>query len=181
MNVSKGKSHRSIKASVVSMSVDDFKDQLKEFFTNEDEYHDILEEVVNAAASYDDYFSDEQFWDIDEFCSVNFSNEDDPLEIVRRFWFGKDWSYSRGTENNGANPLCTYARYDAYGNIETCEYPGYVYFETMLDSVIGYIVDERDGDIEFPEEIQELIDNYNGFGSDTESWGAPIDEDEEEE
>lgn len=130
---------------------------------------DLCEDIVDMAYSEDDQFEEDRFEDIDTLCEI-YMNDQDPLEIVRRFWFGDDLdSGDIDSSNNHANPNRDYARFNGYGNIQTTDYPGDVYKDELLEEIIDYIMDHLD-DREFPEEVEELIEKY-----------MPQDEDDDEE
>ena len=113
---------------------------------------DLCTDVVNLAFSEDGTFEEYVFLDADTFFDTLIDAE--PYEIARSFFMGEDLD-SRGP----ANPIRDYFRYNGYGNVESTDDPGDTYYDTIEDDIIDYIMDHLD--LEYPEDIQEVIDEYN--------------------
>ena len=113
---------------------------------------DLCIELVNLAYSEDGAFSDDAFIDADTFWDVHSS--DSAQDIVQQFFNGEDLD-SRGP----ANPNRDYFRFNGYGNVESTDYPGDIYMDQLDIDITDYVLDHLD-DREFPDEIQELVDNY---------------------
>lgn len=113
---------------------------------------DICIDIVNLAFSEDNEFADEAFIESDTFFDT--LEYDDPKAVVVMFFNGEDLD-SRGA----ANPNRKYFRQDKKKNVESTDYPGEIYLETLDDKIIDYIIDHI-SDREYPDKIQELVDEY---------------------
>ena len=116
-------------------------------------------EVVNIGFSTDGEFDDVVFLEgddnIDEDASFFGSLIDDlPKDIALKFFNGKDLD-----SHGSANPNRDYFRYDKKGNIESTNDPGAIYYDTIFDDIVDYIMDNLET-VEFPDDIQELINDY---------------------
>ena len=156
------KKHRKITAAV-HMSEDDLRNALEDVLDS-----DICYAVVGMGSSESGYFGDDEFFDMATFCDA-FLSDDDPLSVAQEFWDGDDLD----EHENHANPYAEYARYH-YGTIETTDYPGDVYLENLSDEIIDYIVEHPDPYEPYPDEVQELLDDYHDLN-------AELDEDEDED
>ena len=114
---------------------------------------DLCVDVVNQAFSESGEFASEVFTDAEDFFDVNLANAD-PQEIALKFFNGKDLD-SRGP----ANPNRDYLRFNGEDNVESTDDPGAIYFDTILDDIIKYIIDHKD-ELEFNEDIQNVLDKY---------------------
>ena len=74
--------------------------------------------------------------------------------IALMFFEGKDLD-ARGQ----ANPDRAFFRLDKDENVESNDDPGEIYYEDLLDDIVEYIIDHMD-DREFPEEIQDILTEY---------------------
>lgn len=115
---------------------------------------DLCEELVNLANSEDGAFDDAVFMDTADFFDTYLANEE-PKEVVLKFFNGKDLD-SKGQ----ANPNRDYLRFDKKDNIESTNDPGEIYMNELFDDIIDYVLDHMD-ELEYPEDIQELIDRYS--------------------
>lgn len=145
MNISSRKKSK-ITASDTS-SLSQLRRQLKDALTD-----DICVDIVNLAYSEDGTFAEAAFIDADTFWDVHSS--DDVQDLVLKFFNGEDLD-SRGP----ANPNRDYFRFDGYENIESTDYPGEIYMDELDGEIVDYIMDHLD-DIEYPDDIQKLIDEY---------------------
>lgn len=155
MKITSAKKSQKITAAVKIVSKDDLEQAIKDTLDD-----DMCEAIVDAAYSEDNTFEDDYFFDMDTFLDI-ISNEE-PYEILRMFWYGEDLDNTRGPDTP-ANPMEDYARYDRVGNVETTNYPGNVYYNELLNEIVDYVMDHLDDGIEYPEEIQELINQYLGY------------------
>ena len=114
---------------------------------------DICQEVVSIAYSEDDTFTQDAFIEADVFWDIH--SNDDVFEITKQFFNGEDLD-AKGP----ANPNRNYFRFDGYDNIESTDYPGDIYLEQLDIEIIDYILDHLD-DRTFPEELQDILDEYN--------------------
>ena len=114
---------------------------------------DLCMEVVNLAFSEDGSFSDEHFDEADVFFDI-IANED-AMTVALMFFNGKDLD-SKGP----ANPNRDYFRRDGKDNVESTDDPAVIYYDELLDDIVDYIVKYYD-EVELPEKIQEVIDNFN--------------------
>lgn len=119
---------------------------------------DVLDEklclgVVNLAFSEEGLFSEVIFSDSDTFFDTIIDEE--PKQVAKMFFEGKNLDLS-----GPANPNMKYFRLNRKGNVESTNQPGAIYYEDLLDEIVDYIIENIDEGIEFPDEIQELIDEY---------------------
>jgi len=114
---------------------------------------DVCTEIINLAFSEDNMFEDDVFTETEEFCNMYLSSED-ARDVAKRFYNGEDLD-----DGGSANPEKDYLRFNSDDNIESTDYPGDVYFDTLFDEILDYIMDHLE-DREFPDNIQELIDEY---------------------
>lgn len=141
--------NKKIQASDEISSKSELEDALKAALTD-----DLCVELVDLAYSEDGEFADDAFIDSDTFFDL-LANEE-PYEVARQFFMGEDLD-SKGP----ANPTRDYFRYNGYGNVESTDDPGATYSEILDTEIVDYIMDHLD-DRDYPEEIQELIDEYLG-------------------
>ena len=114
---------------------------------------DLCGQVVNIGFSDDGDFDRDVFFETDEFFESNLDTLSSK-EVALKFFNGSDLD-SKGP----ANPNRDYMRFDGAKNIETTDDPGEIYFDIIFDNIVDYIMDHVD-DTEFPDAIQELIDEY---------------------
>ena len=123
----------------------------------EDELRDILDadvcvKLVDLAYSEDNLFANDIFFDADTFFDL-LGNEE-PKEVALKFFNGEDLD-SRGS----ANPNRDYFRYNGADNVESTDDPGEIYLDFLVDDLVDYVIDHVD-DRTFPDDIQELVDEY---------------------
>lgn len=128
-------------------STSPLKKKIKKALTDE-----LCVDLVNLAYSEDDLFSDEAFIEAEIFWDTH--SNDDVQDMVLKFFNGEDLD-SKGP----ANPNRDYFRFDKYENIESTDYPGDIYLDQLKDEITDYVMDHLD-DRDFPDDIQEVIDNY---------------------
>ena len=116
---------------------------------------DLCVELVDLAVSDQGVFVEDQFIDSDTFFD-DFISNDDPKDIALKFFNGEDLD-----DKGPANPNRDYFRFDGYDNIESTNDPGKIYYDILLDEIIDFILDNLE-DVEYPEEVQDLIDEYLG-------------------
>lgn len=114
---------------------------------------DLCGQVVSIGFSEDGQFDRDVFIDTDEFFKSNLDALSS-MDVALKFFNGSDLD-SKGP----ANPNREYMRFDGAKNIETTDDPDEIYFDIIFDDIINYIMDHVD-DTEFPDAIQELIDEY---------------------
>lgn len=131
----------------------ELKKELKDALTE-----DICVDLVNLAYSEDDVFTEDAFIEAEIFWDTH--SNDDVQDMVLKFFNGEDLD-SKGP----ANPNRDYFRFDGYENIESTDYPGDIYKEELDIELVDYVMEHLD-DREFPEAIQEIIDNYMINGKD---------------
>ena len=133
------------------------------FENNEDVFNDCMEELDWCNA----YLGDNRYFSMDEL--HEFYRDSDPLEILRRAYYGRDddtWT----TDNNGDktygefNPNRDYFYYNGYGNLVSSDYKDY---SAYLDNYA----------IEAMRENRSYIDSIN----DNEKLTALFDELEQDE
>lgn len=113
---------------------------------------DLCVDIVNLAFSDDGSFSDFVFDSADVFFDLLIDEE--PKDVALMFFNGKDLD-SRGP----ANPNRDYFRRDGRDNVESTDDPGAIYYDEILDDIVDFVVKYYD-EFEFPDEIQELINEY---------------------
>lgn len=95
-------------------------------------YFEGNEEIFNACIeeldSYNGYLNDDRYYNMDEL--DEFYNGTEPLEILRRAYFGRDddtWTTdSSGNKVYGEfNPNREYFYYNGYGNLVSSDYKDY--------------------------------------------------------
>jgi len=113
---------------------------------------DLCVAVVNLGFSETGDFEDEVFIDSDTFFDTIVNTES--YKVALMFFKGRDLD-RRGQ----ANPTREYFRLDSSDNVESTDDPGAIYYDTLLDDIVDYIIDHI-ADLEFPEDIQEIVDEY---------------------
>ena len=114
---------------------------------------DLCIDIVNQAFSEDGLFDTKVFMDSDTFFDM-ITNEES-RDVALMFFNGKDLD-SRGS----ANPNRDYFRLNSYDNVESTNDPGAIYYNELFDELVDYIIEHSDEDVDFPDTIQELIDEY---------------------
>jgi len=114
---------------------------------------DLCIDIVNQAFSEDGLFDTKVFMDSDTFFDM-ITNEES-RDVALMFFNGKDLD-SRGS----ANPNRDYFRLNSYDNVESTNDPGAIYYDELFDELVDYIIEHSDEDADFPDTIQELIDEY---------------------
>ena len=116
---------------------------------------DLCVDVVNIGYSNDDEFADVVFIEAEVFWDIH--SNDDAFELVKHFYDGADLDSNTA---ESANPNSEYFRQDKDEDVESTDYPGDIYMDEILDDIIDYII-EHQNDRTFPEDIQEVLDNYS--------------------
>jgi hypothetical protein len=111
-------------------------------------------EIVSIIYSATGKFSNDVFIESDIFFDDILGNVD-PFEIARSFYAGRD--LDKGKEH--ANPNAEYFRLNKRDDVESTDYPGDIYYEELTDDIIDFIMDNLE-DYEYPDDIQEVIDEY---------------------
>ena len=114
---------------------------------------DICEAIVNEAFSDTSMFEKDVFIDSGTFFDTELIDTS-AKNIALKFYNGKDID-----DGGSANPNKQYFRFNKKKNIESTDYPGDIYFDTLEDDIIQYILDNIE-ETKFPDYIQELIDEY---------------------
>lgn len=94
------------------------------FENNEDVFNDCMEELDG----YNGYLGDDRYYSMDEL--DEFYRDSDPLEILRRAYYGRDddtyTTDSNGNKTYGEfNPNRDYFYYNGYGNLVSSDYKDY--------------------------------------------------------
>jgi len=147
---------KNITAANKIITIDDLAEALEDALNP-----DLCQEMVNLAYSESFLFEDEIFLPADEFYDVTLSPLS-PKEIALKFYNGRNLD-KRGQ----ANPNSDYMKLehpdkqvtDKNNNVLTTNHPEDYYFDELLDDIIDYIIDHI-GELEFPDDIQELINEY---------------------
>ena len=114
---------------------------------------DLCAEIVNLAVGEDGTFEDDVFTDTDEFFNI-FLSTLDAKEVALKFAKGEDLD-----DDGPANPERDFLKFDGDDNIISTDYPGDYYLDNLFDDIVGYIMDHLE-DVEFPDYIQDLINEY---------------------
>ena len=107
----------------------------------------------------DGTFEDKQFLPRKDFFKTVLGNED-PQDVAEAFYYGVDLD----TKKDYADPTRDFLRLNSDGYVESTDDPGdiYMYKDELLGKIINYIVDNMEK-LEFPEDIQGIIDDYLGI------------------
>lgn len=145
------KSNASIKSSTVMASIDTRAEL-------EDAIYDALDsdtclQIVEEAFSSKSMFERQVFMDSETFFSTELV-ANTAKEVATKFHKGEDLD-----DDGPADPTKKYFRLNKAGNVESTDYPGDIYFDTLDDDIINYIMDNLE-DVEFPKYIQDIIDEY---------------------
>lgn len=127
------------------------------FENNEDVFNDCMEELDG----YNDYLCDNRYYSMDEL--DEFYRDSDPLEILRRAYYGRDddtyTTDSNGNKTYGEfNPNRDYFYYNGYGNLVSSDYKDYSH---LLDNYAIEAMNENRcyiDSIENNEELTALFD-----------------------
>lgn len=122
---------------------------------------DLCQQMVNLAYSESFLFENEIFLPAEEFYDVTLSTLK-PKDIALKFYNGSNLD-----RKGPADPDSEYMRLeypdkqvtDRNNNVLTTDKPEDYYYDELLDDIIDYIIDHV-GELEFPDDIQELIDTY---------------------
>lgn len=119
---------------------------------------DIAAQIVDLAISTDGTFEEYQFMPKDIFFDTEMANKD-PKEIAEAFFYGKDLD----SGDDFADPTKDFLRLNKDDYAESTDYPGdiFIYEDNLLKDIIDYIIDNMER-LEFPDEIQKIIDKYLG-------------------
>ena len=142
------KKSKKIKSTQKYASLEELEDAIKEALDDE-----VCIDIVAAAYSNDGVFEDDYFTPSDDFFESIIANYE-AKEVALKFFNGEDLD-SKGP----ANPNREYFRFDGYANIESTDYPGDIYMDTLDVDIVDYIMEHLE-DVEYPEKIQKLIDAY---------------------
>lgn len=136
------------------------------FENNEDIFNNCMDELDG----YNGYLGDYRYYSMDEL--DEFYRDSDPLEILRRAYYGRDddtWTTdSNGNKTYGEfNPNRDYFYYNGYGNLVSSDYKDYSHLldnyaiEAMSEN--RFYIDSIDNDEELTALFDELEqDEYEG-------------------
>lgn len=144
-------SSQKITASKAIETEADLRDEIEEALDS-----DLAQQLVELAISEDDIFTENQFFYKEVFYDTELANKT-PKEVAEAFFYGKDLDNGE----TSADPTKDYFRFNSSENIESTDYPGdiYIYQDDLVDGIIDFVIDHID-DLEFPEYIQKLVDEY---------------------
>ena len=133
-------------------------EKIIEYFNdNPDQFNACMEELD----SYNGYLSDRRYYEME--LLNEFYNDTEPLEILRRAYFGRDddtWhNDGSGHKIYGEfNPNRDYFRYNDYGNLVSTDYPDYS--DYLDEYAINEMLENRSwiDTIEDNEELNALFD-----------------------
>lgn len=106
------------------------------YFTHNE---DIFNQCIEEMDGWDGYLGDDKYYDMD--CLNEFYNEEEPLELLYRAFYGYDadtyTTDSSGNRTHGEfNPNRNYFKYNGYGNLVSTNYPDY------SDKLDNYFIDK---------------------------------------
>ena len=130
-------------------------EQLKELFENDEE---LFNSTIEELDGYNGYLGDNRYYSMDEL--DEFYRGSDPLEILRRAYYGRDddtWTTdSNGNKTYGEfNPNRDYFYYNGYGNLVSSDYKDYSY---LLDDYFIESLLENYESLYLDDEILEIIE-----------------------
>lgn len=117
---------------------------------------DDLAYLLQHMNSYDGCFEEAIYYDMDEF--DEFMSNYTPMELAQMIYFGE------------FNPNNDYFRFNAYGNLESADWPDIVAeAEDLVDEIIYHLVNCYSGDTPWPD-LDDLVyaDNDTVFNEDYE-------------
>lgn len=117
---------------------------------------DDLAYLLQHMNSYDGCFEEAIYYDMDEF--DEFMSNYTPMELAQIIYFGE------------FNPNNDYFRFNAYGNLESADWPDIVAeAEDLVDEIIYHLVNCYSGDTPWPD-LDDLVyaDNDTVFNEDYE-------------
>lgn len=115
---------------------------------------DDLAYLLQHMNSYDGCFEEAIYYDMDEF--DEFMSNYTPMELAQIIYFGE------------FNPNNDYFRFNAYGNLESADWPDIVAeAEDLVDEIIYHLVNCYSGDTPWPD-LDDLVytDNDTVFNED---------------
>ena len=110
---------------------------------------------IEALNSWSGYLGDEKVFPMEEL--DEFYQGTEPLELLRRAFFGYDEPYEKCEQHYPFNPNRYYFRFNGYGNLvstDECDYSDY-----LDDDFVQEIIDNED-DLPLSSGAREIIDNY---------------------
>ena len=136
-------------------TAEEIRSAMIEFFKeNEDEFI----ETIESLDCYNGFLGDDRIYEmymLDEFYA-----ETSPLEILTRAFYGYDDLYTdeNGRHTEEFNPNRDYFYYNGYGNLVSTDEKDYSW---KLDEYFINEIIENAGNIDLPDEIQELIEELD--------------------
>lgn len=133
------------KAAAIAAILDYFKE-------NESVFNDCIEELD----SYNGYLGDDRYYYMEDL--AEYYSGTDPLEILRRAFYGYDETYSTENRHEEFNPNRDYFRYNGYGNLVSSDYKDY------SDYIDEYAIEQMENNrdniycIDENRELAELFD-----------------------
>ena len=130
-----------------------FEKELKELLEKNES---VLNEIVSCLNSNDGSFENDVWYDMDML--DDYLSGMSAWEVLRLGFYGSD----EDRENSSFNPMRNYFRFDAYGNLESCDYIDYSY---LIDDVVEIIMNDTDVVdnvlyvIDDSDELTEIYDN----------------------
>lgn len=126
-----------------------------------EENEEIFNQCIEELDSYNGYLCDDRYYSMDEL--DEFYNGTDPLEILRRAYYGRDddtWhTDASGNKIYGEfNPNREYFYYNGYGNLVSSDYKDY------SDKLDNYVIESMSENrcyidtIDSDDELRELFD-----------------------
>lgn len=128
-------------------------EKIIEFFENNE---DVFNACIEELDSYNGYLNDDRYYPMDEI--DEFYNNVDPLELLRRAYYGHD-AETYHTDEHGRreygefNPNREYFKYNGYGNLVSADYKDYSAF---LDRYCIEAMSENRAEIYAIDECEEL-------------------------
>lgn len=129
---------------------EDLKQAIEDALTSDECF-----EIVNDAFGDDGTFEEVVFIDSNTFFDTEYVSSS-AKTVAKDFFEGADLD-----DDGPANPNRAYFRINKKKKVESTDYPGDVYLDTILDDIVEYVLDYID-DKQFPDYIQDIIDEYQG-------------------
>ena len=126
---------------------EEIKGRLLDYF---EENEDVFNDVIIELDCLDGFLDEDKFYDMEELDEYVCGS---PIEILMKAHFGKDLD----SQDKPFNPDRDYFRFNAYGNLESTDYPDY---SSHLDNdFIEEVIDKKDElyTVEDNEELQEIL------------------------
>lgn len=143
---------------VKKISPEEFKNMIRDALEDDSV---LCWKIVSNAIGYDGTFEEYDFFASDEFFSIFLEGRTsrETAERARDMIFGFYQGTDLDTGETGANPNADYLRWDG-GDVDSTDNPADFIQSEALEDIVDYVIENKDNDREFPDEIQSIIDEY---------------------